>query len=151
MALKDQYLAFSDLWLKDIDSEFKHFLAGAVSQSEGSTMVDLDMFKAEIERYTALEKKVEAMPDITDIGWLKVNAEPVKGEMHKWARRWICKYTEYLQNDVVDKLNELETFMGSSVEGMKTLCSTKRNGRLGLPSFSNGCSIDGTIWTCGLV
>lgn len=121
LALRDEYLAYSDLWLKEIDVEFKQFLKGALKENEipdGDMMVDLEKFKNEIQRYSDIETTVETMSDISDIGWVKINTEPVKSNLHTWVRKWVFKYTEYLQGDVVNKLGELESFIGSSMDGL---------------------------------
>jgi len=47
--LRDSYEKFSDLWLLDIESEFKTFIKGAMAENEhGVRMVDLPKFDEEI-------------------------------------------------------------------------------------------------------
>jgi dynein heavy chain len=117
--LREQCNSYSDLWLQDLDAEFKTFLKEALNTTElGIQMPDLAKFDEEIQKFTATEAGIEEMPSMTDIGWIKVDAGPVKSNLHTQVRRWVYKYTSYLQDDLTSKLSELNTFMGEMLDGL---------------------------------
>jgi dynein heavy chain len=117
--LREEYESYSELWLKDIDDEFVKFLEGAIVETEhGTKKVDLDQFDAEIKRFTVLDTECAAKQAFREVGWLRINTESITSSIHTWARKWIYKYTSYLQEDVTSKLSNLHDFMGASFEGL---------------------------------
>ena len=58
------------------------------------------------------------MSGATDIGWLCVDANPVKSNLHTQVRKWVFKYTSYLQEGLTTKLSELDGFMGDMLDGL---------------------------------
>lgn len=47
--------------------------------------------------YRAISVEVAALPASCVIGWVKVNAKPLKQALATWASKWIYLFTHYLQ------------------------------------------------------
>jgi dynein heavy chain len=41
--------------------------------------------------------EIQALPSVSNIGWIKVNAKPLKQALATWASKWIYLFTHYLQ------------------------------------------------------
>jgi dynein heavy chain len=118
--LRESYEKFSDLWLLDIESEFKTFIKGAMAENEhGVRMVDLPKFDEEILKYNSIITTVGEMSSPVDIGWLKITTDPIKSSLHTWSSKWVYKYTMFLQEDVVSRLVDLQAFMDVANGGLQ--------------------------------
>jgi dynein heavy chain len=117
--LRGSYQHFSDLWLLDIEEEFKKFVSTAMAPNEhGVNVVDLGKFDEEIMRYNAIISTVGEMASPIDVGWLRVITDPIKSSLHTWSSKWIYKYTMFLQDDVVHRLVDLQGFMAFATGGL---------------------------------
>ncbi|CAE7205816.1 ODA4, partial [Symbiodinium sp. KB8] len=79
---------------------------------------NLDLFDAKISEFEALQKEVLGMDGRTDIGWVRINSEPIKLAINACLTRWAACYTEYLAQFAVDKLTQLQEFMKVTNEGL---------------------------------
>lgn len=93
------------MWTTDLDSMFQQFLATAVVTSEGGgKLPDLAKFNEQISKYRRVQEEVGQLRTPTDIGWLRVNSQPIKQAMSTWATKWVFMFTQYLHNHVLEKL-----------------------------------------------
>ena len=104
----DTYRTYEYLWVNDIQESFNQFLA--LAEEEGAEPT-LEQFDAEITKYKALQEEVQNLPNSKTIGWLKIDAKPIKQALGSWVSRWSYCYTEHLLNRVTDTVSELLTFM----------------------------------------
>ncbi len=44
--------------------------------------------------------QLQALPSSAPLGWVKVDAKPIKQALITWASKWIYLYTHYLQTKV---------------------------------------------------
>jgi len=79
---------------------------------------DLERFDAKISEFESLQKEVMAMDGRTDIGWVRVNSEPIKLAINACLTRWAACYTEYLAAFAVESLTELQAFMAEANGGL---------------------------------
>jgi dynein heavy chain len=45
------------------------------------------------------------------IGWIKIDAKPIKQALSTWVTKWVFLYTQYLTNKVNHSMTELYEFM----------------------------------------
>lgn len=87
-ALRQQFAQYSHLWQRDMQQALRSFLAGGTSDScadgaAGSAGCSeqgpsLEAFAAELARYKAFQEEVQALPACVAVGWVKVDARPIK-------------------------------------------------------------------------
>lgn len=54
-------------------------------------------FDEEIQRYKAMEKSMRALKTSKDIGWVRVDALPLKKSLESLVSKWSYLYIKYLQ------------------------------------------------------
>ena len=89
------------------------------SESGEYELLPLDKFEEQILYYKDMAAEIGDKRTLIEIGWLKVNAQPIKIALQSWANRWINAYTQFLYNDVTKKLHNLETLMAEVNEGLQ--------------------------------
>lgn len=77
----------------------QEFLAAEGKQSEDGSRDDptLDRFEAEIAKYRAVQEEIQALPTSATIGYIKIDAKPIKQALTTWVTKWIYLFTHYLQ------------------------------------------------------
>lgn len=60
----------------------------------------LEAFAAEIGKYRAIQDEVQALPSCAALGWIKVDAKPVKQALLTWTSKWIYLYMRHLRDEV---------------------------------------------------
>ena len=80
----------------------------------------LDRFEERILYYRDVAAELGEKRSPVDIGWLKVNASPIKVALQSWANRWVTTFTHFLYHDVTKKLHSLEALMAEVNEGLTT-------------------------------
>lgn len=76
-----------------------------------SGLPPLAAFEAKILHYKAIHAKIEEMKTSIEIGWLRINAQPIKQALSTWASKWVHVYTSFVQNQVTRQLVGLDAFM----------------------------------------
>ena len=121
---REQYEAYSYLWKTDLNEMFTEFVANSyveLNESEpGSGRVpDLVKFDQEITKYRQVQRDVHDLKTPTDIGWLRVNSEPIKQALATCVTKWTFMFTEHLNDYVVGTLQELYSFIARVDEGLE--------------------------------
>ncbi|TYZ65632.1 hypothetical protein PybrP1_006817 [[Pythium] brassicae (nom. inval.)] len=117
---KTKYDSFAYLWEADMAADFHAFLATATfTSATGTDLLDLARFDAEISKYEQVAGEIESLTTPTDVGWLRVNSQPIKTAMLTWVSKWIYQYTTYLHTHVVNKLGSLHGFMDAVLRGLE--------------------------------
>lgn len=80
----------------------------------GEEEPSLDRFKEEINKYKVIEKEIQALPTSAAIGWLRIDARPLKNSLATWASKWIYLYTHYLEENAINTITELYDFISDS-------------------------------------
>lgn len=75
---------------------------------------DLSKFDEEITKYKKIQDEIQALPVTASVGWIKVDAKPIKQALGTWVTKWIFLYTQYLQNKITKSLEELYAFVEGS-------------------------------------
>jgi len=142
--VRQQYLKYEFLWKSDRQAEFQKFLSQGMKKKEEEKkeekkqvkkdddeeqdeenvedQIDYDVlkvrFEEKIQYYKDLLSEINNKPSPMEIGWLKINAQPIKAALGTWVSRWIHTYTSYLYNDVTRKLQSLEQLMEEVNSGL---------------------------------
>lgn len=61
------------------------------------------------------------MDSSVDIGWLRVNVNPLIKELHNTVTRWIDAYTSFLLDNTVQQIKNIENFIKEVDVGIKVL------------------------------
>ena len=121
-AFADSYMKFEYLWKKDMDDVFNEFLQSAEvpEPQEGDPPVDpdaplpdpsLEQFDTEIAKYKVIADEVAELPNNVIIQWLKIDSKPIKQAIGNQVQKWRYRYTEYLNNKLETKVNDLLAFV----------------------------------------
>eukprot|EP01065_Artemidia_motanka_P030559 TRINITY_DN365_c0_g2_i2.p1 TRINITY_DN365_c0_g2~~TRINITY_DN365_c0_g2_i2.p1 ORF type:complete len:4684 (+),score=1932.48 TRINITY_DN365_c0_g2_i2:111-14162(+) len=136
----EQYRQYSHLWEKDMQKEFETFLnppkAKRSEEEEEADKVDddkgedeavsvpffgvpLEKFDAEISRYERLLVQVAELPPSTTVGWLRIDAKPIRASLQTCCRQWIDMYTGYIVGRIDSELKELTHFVEKAEIGIE--------------------------------
>jgi dynein heavy chain len=133
-----KFEAYSYLWEKDTAVEFKNFCEaayGALPKSEEQIAAeegvlpedipvqprvpDLAKFDAEISRYRDVGEIVAAKKTPTDLGWLRINSQPIKYSLQNIVAAWINVFTSHLSRFVTEGITALSTFVSTTLAGLE--------------------------------
>lgn len=78
--------------------------------ADSSTPPSLKQFDDEIQRYKAMEKAMKALPATKCIGWIKVDAKPLKKALQGLVAKWTYTFIRFLQEKVANEVRDLEEF-----------------------------------------
>ena len=114
------YNEFSHLWLEDMQATFDAFLVGATTETtaSGLKLYNIELFDAEIARYRDIQSRIADLRTPTDIGWLRINSQPIKQALNTQATKWNYMFSQHLHNDIVQKLTDLHNVCGKINDGL---------------------------------
>lgn len=81
----------------------------------------LDSFDDKITYLTKVKNEISQMDSSVDIGWLRVNVNPLIKELHNTVTRWIDTYTCFLLDNTVQQIKNIENFIKEVDVGIKVL------------------------------
>jgi hypothetical protein len=81
--------------------------------------VPLSDVDGQIVLYKGVQAEIVDKPSPVEVGWLRVNAQPVKSALITWVGHWIHKYIQHLQGQVITNVKSLNDFMHDVKEGTK--------------------------------
>jgi hypothetical protein len=70
---------------------------------------------------TGIKHEIAEMKPSVDIGWLRVNATPLKAELQKTIGLWIDAYINFLLDNTVQQIKNIESFIGEVTGGIQAL------------------------------
>ncbi len=116
---KAPYDNFSYLWTMDLHTTFAAFLERSYYTSESGVKVpNLANFNAEIAKYRKVQAQLNEFKTPTDVGWLRVNSEPIKQALSTYVTKWSYAFSEHLHDYVLGKLTELHDFIVRVEKGL---------------------------------
>eukprot|EP00756_Hemistasia_phaeocysticola_P037795 Hpha_TRINITY_DN16720_c2_g5::TRINITY_DN16720_c2_g5_i1::g.79650::m.79650/K10408/DNAH; dynein heavy chain, axonemal len=133
----DQYRTYSHLWEKDMQKEFEQFLnppkkkktdeddAPEDDDKDDEDVqvpffgVPLERFEQEITKYERLLLQVAELPPSATVGWLRVDAKPIRASLQTCCRQWIDMYTGYIVSKIESELRELNAFVEAAEGGIE--------------------------------
>ncbi|CAM9786011.1 unnamed protein product, partial [Phaeothamnion confervicola] len=119
--LRLRYCEHAYLWTTSMEEHFAEFKEAAVVVTPlGQRLTDLRKFEDAVRKYEGVQKAVKKLTSPQDVGWLRVNTQPIKAALAAWSARWVSMFTSHLQATLVDRLAELERFMADVSRGLDT-------------------------------
>ncbi|XP_052258855.1 uncharacterized protein LOC127863384 isoform X2 [Dreissena polymorpha] len=76
-----------------------------------SNVPSLDEFDAEIEIYRTARDEIQSLEDFHNVGWLRVDLQPIKQVLTTYAAKWMWTFTKYLSDQVTHMLERLDDFL----------------------------------------
>ena len=61
---------------------------------------DLAKFELQIAKYKAIATEIQGLPGLQTMGWVKINAKPLRTALCTWVSKWNNLFTQYLQEKV---------------------------------------------------
>jgi len=103
--------------------EIENFDAMSVKILEGvvTKQPALEVFDAEITRLYEYKSRIANMKPSADIGWLKVNSQPLIKELQSIINNWIDRFTSYLYENTTKQLANIQGFIKNVSSGIKVL------------------------------
>lgn len=103
--------------------EIENFDAMSVKILEGvvTKQPALEVFDAEITRLYEYKSRIANMKPSADIGWLKVNSQPLIKELQTIINNWIDRFTSYLYDNTTKQLANIQGFIKNVSSGIKVL------------------------------
>jgi dynein heavy chain len=115
--------AQTELEEDQIEYEIENYDAMQAKILEGcvSRYPDLEVFDAEITKLHEYKSRIDSMKTSADIGWLKVNVNPLKNQLQEIIKDWTKRYTTFLLDNTVKQLTNIQDFIKQVSEGIKVL------------------------------
>ena len=86
MAVKDMFDKHSYLWTTNLPEFFAAFCEDAkYTTPNGQVMLDLQKFEEAILKYEGIRETVMQLQSPMDVGWLRINTQPVKSQLITWT------------------------------------------------------------------
>ena len=127
-AFRQQFLKYSHLWQVDMQQALCTFLGSTIAagsssargapaisntgdaaavvqqqqqqqQQQQPAQPSLEAFAAEISKYKSIQDEVQALSSSAALGWVKVDAKPLKQAVLTWTSKWIYLYMRHLQGE----------------------------------------------------
>jgi dynein heavy chain len=123
-AVRAPFDAYRRLWKDDLPASLALFLAGAKTSGprgedgdENDTLPagpSLAMFERELSRYNKIASSLADLPTEASLGWIHVDAQPVRQALFTWVTRWTHAYTHSLLESARGALAELSAWIDKS-------------------------------------
>eukprot|EP00002_Diphylleia_rotans_P013390 TRINITY_DN2619_c0_g1_i7.p1 TRINITY_DN2619_c0_g1~~TRINITY_DN2619_c0_g1_i7.p1 ORF type:complete len:4501 (-),score=1146.89 TRINITY_DN2619_c0_g1_i7:169-13671(-) len=78
----------------------------------------LAKFDEWIGKYKSIQDSISQLPNATSVGWLRIDARPLKQALSTWATKWIFVFTHHLVGDVVESLRSIHDFIAKTDAGL---------------------------------
>lgn len=130
LEIKAQYDKNSHLWNTDMQVFFSKFVNDAVYVTEnGLKLLDLRKFEDEINRYESARESIMSYPSQVDVGWIRINTQPIKSQLITWTNKWTEIFTNHLKNDLTEKLTTLSLFIEEVTKGLDVEVNDTKDGK----------------------
>lgn len=102
------------------DETFK-WMAEKILAGVKTKQPSLEKFHEKITMLTGIKHEINEMKPSIDIGWLRVNATPLIKELQNTIVLWIDTYINFLLDNTVQQIKNIESFIGEVTGGILTL------------------------------
>jgi hypothetical protein len=117
---EEKHVKVNDDGEEEEDETFK-WMAEKILDGVKTKQPSLDAFHEKITMLTGIKGEIADMKASIDIGWLRVNATPLIKELQTTIVLWIDTYINFLLNNTVTQIKNIENFINEVKEGIKTL------------------------------
>eukprot|EP00752_Nemacystus_decipiens_P011484 g10196.t1 len=88
-------------------------------------MLDLAKFDEKIHLYLGVQSEVTSLRHTQDVGFVRVNAQPMKQAISTWVTKWIYVFAQSLQDHVSTSLERMYSFISYTQKGLETPLSAE--------------------------
>lgn len=92
-------------------------------------MLNLAKFDDKIHQYLGVQSEVAALRHTQDVGFVRVNAQPMKQAISTWVTKWIYLFAQSLQDHVSSSLERMHSFISHTQKGLETPQSVSMSSR----------------------
>eukprot|EP00929_Paragymnodinium_shiwhaense_P077081 TRINITY_DN3967_c0_g2_i2.p1 TRINITY_DN3967_c0_g2~~TRINITY_DN3967_c0_g2_i2.p1 ORF type:complete len:4576 (+),score=1729.31 TRINITY_DN3967_c0_g2_i2:93-13820(+) len=139
MEYRETFMQHSSLWTDSIDKTFERFLnedahdlvegfeeegmdfrsiMERIKVNVGRPIPRLLAFDKKIDGFTKMKQQMADLKTPTDIHWLRINAQPAKIALVRYAGQWEEKYSEYLKKFTEERIFSLVQFIHKLKDGL---------------------------------
>lgn len=83
-------------------------------------MLNLAKFDEKIHHYLGIQSEVASLRHTQDVGFVRVNAQPMKQAISTWVTKWIYLFAQSLQDYVSSSLERMYSFISYTQKGLET-------------------------------
>lgn len=83
-------------------------------------MLNLANFDEKIHQYLGVQSEVVSLRHTQDVGFVRVNAQPMKQAISTWVTKWIYLFAQSLQDHVSGSLERMHSFISHTQKGLET-------------------------------
>lgn len=91
-------------------------------------MLNLAKFDEKIHLYLGIQSEVASLRHTQDVGFVRVNAQPMKQAISTWITKWIYIFAQSLQDYVSSSLERMYSFISYTQKGLETPLSVRMLG-----------------------
>jgi len=135
------FSTFDYLWTQNIIRSFQDFLhppkrLSDDGEEEENPDVDplfgikLSLFEAQVSKYDKIYNEIVELPSSANIGWVRIDAKPIKESIKNVCEKWKASFTGYLQDKVESLLQGLFNFVEEANAGLEAEVSIASKGNL---------------------
>ncbi|CAM9099296.1 unnamed protein product [Ectocarpus fasciculatus] len=88
-------------------------------------MLNLAKFDEKIHLYLGVQSEVASLKHNQDVGFVRVNAQPMKQAISTWVTKWIYLFAQSLQDHVSSSLERMYSFIAYTQKGLETPLSAE--------------------------
>eukprot|EP01042_Synura_sphagnicola_P001438 gene1438-1642_t len=119
MSVRTLYDKHAYLWTTDMTDFFQKFRESAqVITEHGQDLLDLKKYDEAISKYEGVRESLQQLQSPMDVGWLRINTQPIKSQLMTWTSKWIEMFMSSLKTTLVAKLSTLDGFMAQVTKGL---------------------------------
>jgi len=117
---EQRHVKVNDDGEEEEDETFK-WMAAKILDGVKTKRPDLDAFDEKITFLTKVKNDVSQMKTSVDIGWLRVNVNPLIKELQNTVSLWIDTYTHFLLDNTVRQIENIDNFIQDVRQGIRVL------------------------------
>lgn len=84
-------------------------------------------FEQQLKTYCNYRDSLESLPDYTDVGWIRINLQPMKQLLITLARKWMWTFAKYLIDQVTTMLVDLDLFLKRTEPDLESITGEERD------------------------
>jgi dynein heavy chain len=96
-------------------------MAGKILNGVDTKKPSNEAFDDKITHLHKVQQMISEMKTSTDIGWLRVNSGPLQKSLQMIITQWISRYTNFLLNNTINEINNIQAFNEEVTKGIKVL------------------------------
>lgn len=96
-------------------------------EEEAERVATFPDFERQLKTYCAYRDTLEALPGHMDVGWVRVDMQPIKQVLVTLARKWMWTFGKYLVDQVTGTLVDLDLFLKRTEPELERITGEERD------------------------